>query len=540
MASRIGAVSDQEIIHGLPDELPVGLSVARAPNGEQVYANGMFADILGEGRYDIHSRDDTPYSLLTRDGKPYPKDRLPFVRALAERRLVVVDDIAIHRRDGTKVDVRAFGRPVSDSTGEVTHVVVAWFDITREVAAERARAATEEELHRARRIEAIGTLAGGIAHDFNNLVFGIKLIAADLAASAHDAKTVEALKMIDEITERSATLTRSLLAFARRGKHHASPVRLDHVLGDMSDLLARTLTGVTIEFDLRAGDDGIVVGDRSQLEQVVMNLMVNARDALTDGGRVQVRSRTHDQSVVFEVADDGPGIPLEYRDRVFEPYFTTKTQSADRGTGLGLATVLGIVEGHGGTIEIDGGLSGRGTTFRIALPAAAAERPRSSAGRSTKLDRQLGWGTVLIVDDDPIVLRALSAAVETLGYTAIRAPNGAHAVEVLRERTDEIRAVVLDMVMPHMSGRATYSALRNIRPDIAVIAMSGHAMSDEIDALLELGVRSFIAKPYSIEKLASSLADVVSHPELALSLPDAIGKADRSADLAQHRPSQGA
>lgn len=531
MASRTGAVSDQEIIHGLPDELPVGLSVARAPNGEQVYANGMFADILGEGRHDVNAGEATPYSVLTRSGKPYPKERLPFARALAERRLVVVDDITIHRRDGTKVDVRAFGRPVSDAAGEVTHVVVAWFDITREVAAERARAATEEELHRARRIEAIGTLAGGIAHDFNNLVFGIKLIAADLATSATDAKTCEALKMIDEITERSATLTRSLLAFARRGKHHAAPLRVDHVLGEMSDLLVRTLTGVTIAFDLRAGDDGIVVGDRSQLEQVVMNLMVNARDALTDGGRVEVRSRMQGQAVVFEVADDGPGIPLEYRDRVFEPYFTTKTQSADRGTGLGLATVLGIVEGHGGSIEIDIGLDGRGTTFRIALPAAAAERPRG-VGRSMKTERQLGWGTLLIVDDDPIVLRALSAAVETLGYTAIRAPNGAHAVEVLRERGEEIRAVVLDMVMPHMSGRATYSALRKIRPDIAVIAMSGHAMSDEIDALLELGVRSFIAKPYSIEKLASALADVLIQPDPPPALPAAILQSDAAAGLA--------
>lgn len=512
MASRIGAVSDQEIIHGLPDELPVGLWVARVPHGDQVYANGMFADILGDGgRFDSNAADGTPYRVLTRDGKPYPQDRLPFARALAERRLVVVDDITIHRGDGTKVDVRAFGRPVSDSAGEVTHVVVAWFDITREVAAERAKAASEEQLYRARRIEAIGTLAGGIAHDFNNLVFGIKLIAADLATTATEPKTKEALRMIDEITERSATLTRSLLSFARRGKQHVAPLLLDHVLGDMRDLFARTLAGVTIAFDLRAGDHGVVVGDRAQLEQVVMNLMVNARDALTDGGRVEVRSRVQDQVVVFEVADDGPGIPLEHRDRVFEPYFTTKTQSADRGTGLGLATVHGIVEDHGGTIEIDSGIDGRGTTLRIALPVSAAELSRRGAlARMAKLERQYGWGTILVVDDDPIVLRALSAAVETLGYTAIRAPSGAHAIEALRERANEVRAVILDMVMPEMSGHATYSAMRKIRPDLAVIAMSGHAMSDEIDALVDLGVRSFIAKPYSIEKLARSLADVLA------------------------------
>lgn len=514
MASRIGAVSDQDIIHCLPDELPVGLWVARAPDGDQVYANGMFADILGgSGRFDFNAEAGTPYRVLTRDGKPYPQDRLPFARALVERRLVVVDDITIHRSDGTKVDVRAFGRPVSDAAGEVTHVVVAWFDITREVAAEQAKAASEEQLYRARRIEAIGTLAGGIAHDFNNLVFGIKLIAADLATTATEPKTREALRMIDEITERSATLTRSLLSFARRGKQHVAPLLLDHVLGDMRDLFARTLSGVTIAFDLRAGEDGVVIGDRSQLEQVVMNLMVNARDALSDGGRVEVRSRIDGSSVVFEVADDGPGIPLEHRDRVFEPYFTTKTQSADRGTGLGLATVHGIVEDHGGMIEVDSGIDGRGTTLRIALPASASGPSRRDASaRIAKTERPYGWGAILVVDDDPIVLRALSTAIESLGYTAIRAPSGAHAIESLRERPTEVRAVILDMVMPEMSGHATYSAMRKIRPDLAVIAMSGHAMSGEIDALVDLGVRSFIAKPYSIEKLARSLADVLTQP----------------------------
>ena len=513
MGRSDAVLTDHEIIHGLPDDLPVGLWVARVPGGEHVYANGMFAEIMGQaGRDDAKAGGySEPYGIFTRDGKPYPEDRLPFVRAITERRIVVVDDITIHRGDGTRVDVRAFGRPVSDATGTITHVIIAFFDITREVAAERAKVESEERLHRAQRIEAIGTLAGGIAHDFNNLVFGIKLIAAELANSETDDKKLQALRMIDDITARSAMLTRSLLGFARRGTHHAAPLLLDHVLEDMRDLLVRTLAGVAITFELGAGEDGTVIGDRSQLEQVVMNLVVNARDAMVDGGRLVVRSRADDQFVVLEVADDGPGIPDELRERVFEPYFTTKIQGADRGTGLGLATVLGIVEGHGGAIEIDAGLDGRGTTMRVTLPAAAAEsRAVRILARSRDLERPMGSGSILVVDDDPVVLRALSAALHTLGYTPIEAADGAHAVEALREHAGEIRAVVLDMVMPEMSGRATYSAMKDVQADVPVLAMSGHAMTDEIDALLELGVKGFIAKPASIDALARSLADVLT------------------------------
>jgi two-component system, cell cycle sensor histidine kinase and response regulator CckA len=506
--------SDHEIIHALADDLPVGLWVARAPGGEFVYANRMFAEIMGQsGRNDAAVGGySEPYGILTHEGKPYPEERMPFVRALHEQRVVVVDDIMIRRPDRTVVYVRAFANPVRRGDA-VTHVVICFFDITREIEAEASKAESEKRLHRAQRLEAIGTLAGGIAHDFNNLIFGVKLLAAELAAGETDPQRRASLRMIDDVTERSAMLTRSLLGFAGRGKHRAAPVALNDVIGAMRELLTRTLSGVQISFVLDARDRGTVIGDQSQLEQVVMNLVVNARDALGEsGGRVVVRTKTDQGHVVLEVADNGPGIPPELRERVFEPYFTTKNSDSQRGTGLGLATVFGIVESHKGTVEIGKGLGETGAMLRVTLPAAAraAEEPRVIE----EVPVEPGTGTILVVDDDLMVRRAVSMTLRGLGYTTFEAASGIEAVDLYRQHHAIIRAVVLDVIMPGMSGRATYAAMRAVDPSVAVLLMSGYTKNEDVQALLEQGARGFVMKPYSVEVLARSLADAINRPSL--------------------------
>ncbi len=510
----VAVPSDQEIILALGEDLPIGLWVARAPHGELVYANHTFAAIMGTMPLEgvKVGAFAAPHGVHTRDGAPYPEHMMPFSRAMAERRVIVADDMTVHRRDGKRVDLRAVARPVGDP---ITHVIVAFWDISREVEAERARAETEQRLRRAQRLEAIGTLAGGIAHDFNNLIFGIKMIAAELGISERDPKRREALELIDDITERSAALTRSLLGFARRGKNRAEPVSVNDLVTSMGELLTRSLPGVVLTFDLEASDRGTVVGDQSQLEQVIMNLVLNARDAVQSSGRVVVRTSDYcapgdpdaARFVMLEVKDDGAGIPLEIRDRVFDPYFTTKTTGPQRGTGLGLATVLGITESHGGSVEIDVGLGGRGTTMRLLLPAASKAPPVRSHAVVTELPK--GSGMILVVDDDPMVRKVVSSSLGVLGYETVEAASGSEAVRIYRERHDEIRGVVLDMVMPGMTGRATYLALREIDSHVRVLLMSGHTLNEHVQEILDLGVRNFVSKPYSIGALAKAMAELV-------------------------------
>jgi nitrogen-specific signal transduction histidine kinase len=392
-------------------------------------------------------------------------------------------------------------------------VIVTFLDVSREVAAERARADSEQRLHRAQRLEAIGTLAGGIAHDFNNLIFSIKLIAAEVAASEHDSKSRAAMELIDDITERSATLTRALQGFTRRGKQRSLPVGLNDIVTSMTELLSRTLVGVDLTFELEASDRGTVVGDQAQLEQVVMSLVLSARDAVQASGRVVVR--TSDRAlgdgdarrfVVLEVKDNGAGIPAETRDQLFAPLFSAEGSGGDRSTSTGLATVFGIVEHHGGTVEIDSGLDDTGTAMRVILPAASRQllaRPRLAAAGLPK-----GSGLILVVDDDSMVRKVVSGSLASLGYTTIEAIGGPDAIAIYRARHDEIRGVVLDMVMPGMAGRATYLGLREIDENVAVLLMSGHTLNEQVQEILDLGVRSFVTKPYSIAALAAAMAEL--------------------------------
>ena len=518
------SVEASDIARSVLDDLPVGVWVARAPDGAFMYANRTFAEIMG-----MQARDDValgeysqPYGIHTRDGKPYPEDQLPFVRALVARHTIIVDDIVIHRHDGRKVYIRAQAKPVLDTSGNVTHVVIAFIDITREVDAEAAKEGSEQRVHQMQRMDSIGVLAGGIAHDFNNLLAAVKMLAAAMRRQEGDVAKLTYLHQIDQVTDSAAQLTRSLLGFARRGKHLAAGISVHDVVEAVAILMRRALDRrIDIVTELRA-ETGDVIGDFSQLEQVVMNLMVNARDAMPDGGRIVISSRDEllDEAeaarhpglkpgphVVVDVTDGGVGIAPEIRAHVFEPYFTTKKSAVDGGTGLGLATVWGIIENHGGVV-LALSAAPRGTTMRVILPAAP---PNSIRAMAPTPSREIlpGRGTVLVVDDERAVRDATASALRSLGYRVICADGGEVAVELLRQRK-EIDAVLIDMVMPHMDGKTTFLALRQLRPDLPVVLTTGFSLNEDAQRILDLGVREFIAKPFSVELLSQVMARAVA------------------------------
>ena len=263
-------MNDAEIIASVAGDLPVGVWVARAPRGEFVYANQLFGEIMGmTARSDVAAGAYAqPYGIHDKSGNLYPEDQLPFARVLRSEALEIVDDIVIHRSDGGRVHIRAQARPVHEA-GRLSHVVIAFIDISREVEA-------EERLRLAQRMEAIGNLAGGVAHDFNNLLAVVKLVASTLIRDERDPRRREGLQHIEQAADSAVGLTRSLLDFARRGEGSKGLVSLNEVVRGLSQIVRRALGGrIEAVIELHSQRDQLV-GDRSQLEQVVMNLVVNA------------------------------------------------------------------------------------------------------------------------------------------------------------------------------------------------------------------------------------------------------------------------
>jgi len=497
-----GRPTDEEIVAGIAEALPVGVWVARAPGGEFVYANSTFAEIMG-----MAARDDVglgeyaePYAIHDREGNLYAEDRMPFVRALTEQRTVMLDDLVIRRTDGRSVNVRAYARPIFRG-GEISHVVIAFFDITREVEG-------ESRLRRAQRMEAVGNLAGGIAHDFNNLLTVVQAIASSLALEEDDPQRRSDFDAIEGATQSAVHLTRALLGFAGRGKNLAAPVSLQELIHSLSGIFERAIDArITVRQEL--GTHRWIEADHSQLEQVVMNLVLNARDAIDGAGEITLRLRDQGPDVVLEVDDTGPGVPHAIRDRIFDPYFTTKQRGDQRSTGLGLATVYGIVESHRGDVQVLDAPGG-GARFRVRLPAIAGEAAVRSPQRARRAPIVPGEGLVMVVDDEPAVRHGAERALEAIGYRVISARDGEEALERFAEHVGEVRAVLLDLCMPGLDGQAAFRRLRETDPDVKVLLMTGYALNEEAQQMLDDGVAGFLAKPFDVGGLSSAIAELLA------------------------------
>ena len=400
-------------------------------------------------------------------------------------------------------------------------------DITEQLRAEELRKKLEERLHQAQKLEAIGRLAGGIAHDMNSILGVVMGLTSALEAEVQpDDPRREALLRVLAASERGRDLTRNLLGFARRGKMAKKPVSLNRSVHDVADLLKRTLPE-TIRLETRLANDlSAVEGDRSQLGQMLMNLCLNAMDAMPEGGALTLVTRNAALSdvelngealpaaaaelVVLEVHDSGEGMSPETAERAFEPFFTTKAHG--RGTGLGLALVYGTVTGHGGTVTLRSE-PGQGTVVRVYLPATR-ERTASATGPQPRPGvLQRGRGTVLVVDDEPDIQEASRLMLEVLGYTVLVAGSGEEALAVFGTRSDDIAAVILDLRMPEMDGAETFGRLKQIDPAVRVLVASGYSAESGVDEMLSAGARAFLPKPYALQTLGEELARVIGDPD---------------------------
>ena len=379
----------------------------------------------------------------------------------------------------------------------------------------------EAQLLRAQRMESIGTLAGGIAHDINNLLSPIMMSIRLLQMRTADEDSLRLLATLQSSAERGAGLMKQVLSFARG-------VQGDHILLQPRDLIREIVKilkdTLPKSIEVRPGgveDPWLVSGDPTQLHQVMMNLCVNARDAMPNGGRLSILADNVviDQHyarmnldarpgrfVLMTIADTGDGIPPHVLDKIFEPFFTTKEMG--KGTGLGLSIALGIVKGHGGFIDVYSEV-GRGAQFKIHLPAATAEQREADQAAEAKLP--VGHGElILVVDDEEAILEVTRTTLETYGYRVLTADDGAEAVALFAQHKGEVKVVVTDMMMPFMDGPATIRALHRLDPGVPVIATSGFSDNGKAAETAGVSVKLFLSKPYTADKLVKALAEVIA------------------------------
>lgn len=411
------------------------------------------------------------------------------------------------------VELKSMGiHEESSCDGERRHVGT--HGVIRDIS-ERRR--FQAQLQNAERMESLGTLAGGIAHDFNNLLMGIQgrssLIAMDLTGSH---PLLEHLQAIDEYIRSATNLTKQLLGFARGGKYEVKPTDINALVRKSVNMFGRTKKEIIIKTNFHNADV-VVEADRRQIEQVLLNLYVNAWQAMPGGGALSLETeavslgrkvcKPHQvdpgRYVHVSVTDTGIGMDRKTLQHIFDPFFTTKEKS--RGTGLGLASAYGIIKNHGGIINAHSEI-GHGTTFNIYLPISDASvvKELSSKGKLSN-----GSETVLLVDDEEMIVEVGQSLLKKLGYQVIAVNSGQEAVEVVHRMGSGIDLVILDMIMPGMDGGRTFDRIREICPEISVILSSGYAINDQAEKIMSRGCNAFIQKPFSVYELSQKTRQIL-------------------------------
>jgi len=471
------------------------------PDGRIVYANPTAVRLSGipeERLLASHFRD-----LFQDEDRARMEEMVSKVLSVSQ---TVFDDSPL-RLQSRQVQVKIL--PMVEDVKKT--VIVVFDDVT-----DRQR--METQLQHAQKMEAIGTLAGGIAHDFNNLLMviqgNISLMLFDLEPSH---PYYERLKGMEKQVQSGSRLTGQLLGYARKGRYEVRPLELNQMLQEAAETFRRTRKDIVIHYDL---DPALrpIEADAGQIEQVLMNLFVNAADAMIGGGDMTLKTENTDSEamqdklynpkpghyVLFSITDTGSGMDKNTMERIFEPFFTTKEMG--RGTGLGLASAYGIVKGHGGFIDVESE-KGSGTTFKIYLPASGKKVFKAAEEVVEPIKK--GKETVLLVDDEDSMLEVGRALLKTMGYHVYTAHDGSEALEIYDRSKEEIDIVLLDMIMPKMGGGEAFDHMKKINPAVKVLLLSGYSIDGEAAKILDRGCSGFIQKPFNMEELSRSIESIL-------------------------------
>jgi PAS domain S-box-containing protein len=490
----------------LVEDSPFGIFQS-APDGRLLAVNPALVNILG-----YSSESELLEKNMATDVYVDSDERRRLIEEVTRRGSLAAESVW-RRKDGKTITVRQTGRAVRDAHGRVERFNVILEDITE-------HRQLENQLRQAQKMEAIGRLAGGVAHDFNNLltaIFGYADLLRDELPEGSSAR--QDTEEIRKAAQRAAALTRQLLAFSRQQVLEPVVVNVNDLVEEFDKMLRR-LIGEDIEFRVSLAPDlGNVRADPGQLQQVLMNLVVNARDAMPTGGKLLIETMNTDLTgeyaelhqpvvpgsyVMVAVSDTGIGMDADTLTRIFEPFFTTKEKG--RGTGLGLSTVYGIVKQSGGYIWVYSE-PGRGTTFKVYLPRVDA--PARPVGQPRGTRALAGTETILLAEDDEMLRPLSKVLLRKLGYTVLEAPNGEEALAAAERHHGPIHLLVADVVMPGASGRELARRLAESRPDTKVLYVSGYT-DDAIvrHGMLEPGL-NFLQKPFTPDALARKVREVL-------------------------------
>jgi two-component system, cell cycle sensor histidine kinase and response regulator CckA len=456
-------------------------------------------------------------------------DRVSFVDYIHPEDRDKIIDRYTRRLNGEHVPnpfvFRIIGRDGREMWSELNSVKIDWeggpatLNFLRDITLQRK---LEQRLQISQKMEAVGTLAGGIAHDFNNLLMGIQGRTSLMLLETNSVHPYyEHLKEIENYVVRAAELTKQLLGFARGGKYEVRPTDLNDLVAQSLKMFGRTKKEITIKTKYQEDLETVAV-DRSQIDQVLLNIYVNAWQAMYEGGIIYVQTRSVDlyenfvcaygvspgKYAAISITDTGIGMEKETARRVFDPFFTTKEK--DRGTGLGLASAYGIVKNHDGIITVESE-NGQGATFTIYLPVSGKEVINDKGGEPEIIT---GSETILLVDDEQMIIDVGSKLLQRMGYRVLTAGHGNQAIEIYRQNKGAIAVVILDLIMPQVGGGEVYDRLKEIDPQVKVLLSSGYSVAGQAAEILKRGCNGFIQKPFRPEALSKKIREILSQPKI--------------------------